>query len=374
MMSEQKTDRKKRLRTGFTTGTCAAGAAKAATLLLLEKAVDSEINVTLPDGSNALLPLKEKQRNKDAAVASIIKDGGDDPDITTGLPIVATVTLTDNEKINISGGNGVGTITLKGLKRPVGEAAINPVPLRMIEENVRNVLPQGRGANIEISVPGGEEIAKKTFNPKLGIVGGISILGSTGIVHPMSEDALTESLRLELSVLKEKGYDKAIFAFGNYGLNFLRSQGINEECVVKISNYIGFMLDRAMEMGFKKILLVGHLGKLVKVAGGIFQTHSRKADCRMEILTAYAGLEGADASVLKEIYDCKTTSAAADIIAKENLSAVYKRITANVTARCNSYTYDEIAFGTMLFGDGNVLLCRDEAATTLLKELKTDGQ
>lgn len=373
-MTAENNNRKKRLRTGYTTGSCAAGAAKAAAKLLLNGTEQNSVEVTLPDGSKAVLPLKECYKEENGAAAAIIKDGGDDPDITTGLPIVAGVTLTEEPGIRLKGGCGVGTVTLKGLKVPVGEAAINPVPRKMIEENLREVLPENSGAEVEISVPGGEEIAKKTFNPKLGIVGGISILGSTGIVHPMSEDALTESMRLELSVLKEKGYDKAIFAFGNYGLNFLRSRGINEECVVKISNYVGFMLDQAMEMGFKKILLVGHLGKLVKVAGGIFQTHSRKADCRMEILTAYAGLEGADPSVLREMYECKTTSAAAEIIEREHLENIYKRIAANVTARCTAYTYEEIAFGTMLFGDGNILLSRDEAAEALLKELKTDGQ
>lgn len=373
-MTTAKNNRPKRLRSGYTTGSCATGAAKAAALLLLNQEKQDTIDITLPDGSNATLPLKECYVEKNTATAVIIKDGGDDPDITTGLPIVAKVTLTEAPAITIKGGRGVGTITLKGLKLPVGEAAINPVPRHMIKENLLPVLGKNRGAEVEISVPGGEEIARKTFNPKLGIIGGISILGSTGIVHPMSEDALTESLRLELQVLREKGYDKAIFAFGNYGLNFLRSRNINEECVVKISNYIGFMLDQAMDLGFKKILLVGHLGKLVKVAGGIFQTHSRKADCRMEILTAYAGLDGASTEVLKELYDCKTTSAAAEIIEREQLNNIYPRIAANVTARCNAYTYEEITFGTMLFGDGNVLLSRDDMAAALLKELKIDGQ
>ena len=362
------------MRYGFTTGSCAAAAAKAAAYMLLTGKEKTEITIGTPGGILYTARLSDIKRSGQAVSCAVKKDGGDDPDITTGLPIVAKVTLTEEPGIRLRGGEGVGTVTLKGLKVPVGEAAINPVPRKMIEENLREVLPENGGAEVEISVPGGEEIAKKTFNPKLGIVGGISILGSTGIVHPMSEDALTESMRLELSVLKEKGYDKAIFAFGNYGLNFLRSRGINEECVVKISNYVGFMLDRAMEMGFKRILLVGHLGKLVKVAGGIFQTHSRKADCRMEILTAYAGLEGAAPSVLREMYECKTTSAAAEIIEREHLESVYKRIAANATARCTAYTYEEIAFGTMLFGDGNILLSQDEAAEALLKELKTDGQ
>ncbi len=363
---------KKDLRTGYTTGTSAAAAAKAAALLLQGEAVGTAIDVTLPDGNVAALPLKSAETDGETATAAVIKDGGDDPDITTGLPIVATVRRSGTEGIHLFGGEGVGTVTLKGLKIPVGEAAINPVPRQMIAANTAAVWKEPGGLDITVSVPGGEEIAKKTFNPKLGVVGGISILGSTGIVHPMSEDALTESLRLELSVLKEKGFDRAVFAFGNYGLSFLRAQRVSEERIVKISNYLGFMLDRAAEMGFREILLVGHLGKLVKVAGGIFQTHSRRADGRMEILTALAGLEGADTATLRELYDCKTTSAAAEIIARERLDGVYRRITAKVTERCAAYTYGEIRFGTMLFGDGNVLLSIDENGETLLKEMKTD--
>lgn len=364
---------KKELRCGYTTGTSAAAAAKAAVMLLVGEKVGDSVDVSMPDGTVSRLPLAEMTHNSDVASVSVIKDGGDDPDITTGLPIVAEVTLDNSGEIRIRGGKGVGKVTLKGLKIPVGEAAINPVPRRMIRENVASVLKEGQGAAVTISVPGGEEIAKKTFNPRLGIVGGISILGSTGIVHPMSEEALTESLRLELNVLKEKGYRSAVFAFGNYGLDFLRSRSIKDECIVKISNYLGFMLDQAVDMGFREILLVGHMGKLVKVAGGIFQTHSRRADARMEILTAFAGLEGADKETLTKIYECTTTSAAAEIIAEKDLGGIYRRITDAVIKRCTAYTYNEIRFGAMLFGDGNVLLGIDKEAEDMIKELKHDG-
>lgn len=365
---------RKKLRTGFTTGTCAAGAAKAAALMLLGKAPGDKIDVTLPDGKNAQLPLEQCEATGNYATAAIQKDGGDDPDITTGLSIYAKVTLNDGDEIHIDGGEGVGRVTLKGLKVPIGDAAINPVPREMIKVNLTTVLPKGKGADVLIYIPGGEEVARRTFNPKLGIIGGLSILGSTGIVHPMSEDALKESLRLELNILRERGFDTAIFAFGNYGISFLKSKKIDEKRVIKISNYIGFMLDCGMELGFQKILLVGHLGKLVKVAGGIFQTHSRKADCRMEIITAYAGLAGASKTVLEELYQCKTTSAAAEIIAREHLEEIYQRIAENATARCKSYTYNEITFGSMVFGDENKLLYCDKDAESILKELATDEQ
>lgn len=364
----------KKLRKGYTTGTSATAAAVAAALILLGNEAPDNVEVLLPDGSKAKLPIKEYELKDNTCRCAVVKDGGDDPDITTGLDIVAEVSLTKDSIIRVDGGKGIGRVTQKGLKVPVGKAAINPVPMSMLKSNLIKVLPQGIGANVILSVPKGEEIAGKTFNPKLGIIGGISILGSTGIVNPMSEEALKESIALELNILRAKGYENVIYAFGNYGLDFLRSRNINEECVVKVSNYIGFMLDKAMDTGVKKILLSGHIGKLVKVAGGIFNTHSRMADCRMEILTAYAALAGASAETATAIYDCKTTSAALEIIEANNLQSIYKRIVDNVTARCKSYTYQEIEIGAILFGDGNKMLYMDDTAKDLIEEIKKHEQ
>ncbi|MEG2658938.1 MAG: cobalt-precorrin-5B (C(1))-methyltransferase CbiD [Clostridiales bacterium] len=364
----------KKLRKGYTTGTSAAGAAKAGALMLLDSEELSEITVNLPQGKTATLPLAEIKIEGETATCAITKDGGDDPDITTGINIYAQVILNKTGIITIDGGKGVGRVTQKGLKMPIGEAAINPVPRSMIKDNLLEILPKGYGAEVTVFVPQGEEIAKKTFNPKLGIVGGISILGSTGIVNPMSEDALMESIALELNIIHEKGFENVIFAFGNYGMDFLRSLEIDESQVVKISNYIGFMLDKAMDMGFKKILLSGHIGKLVKVAGGIFNTHSKKADCRMEILAAYAGLEGASTEIIQEIYQGKTTSAALDIIEEQGLTNIYKRIVDNTTKLCESYTYNEIEIGTILFGYGNLMLYMDEKDKDFLKELHENGK
>ncbi|MDO4542255.1 MAG: cobalt-precorrin-5B (C(1))-methyltransferase CbiD [Bacillota bacterium] len=363
----------KMLRKGYTTGTTAAAAAKAATLVLLGEKPMKYIEVELPDGIKARLEIKSLEQRKDSCRCVIIKDGGDDPDITTGLEIVAEVTLSSEKGVKVDGGLGVGKVTQRGLKVEVGKAAINPVPMNMIKANVQSVLPQEKGAAVMISVPEGERIAHKTFNPKLGIVGGISILGSTGIVNPMSEDSLKESIALELNILREKGYENIIYAFGNYGLDFLRSQGIDDVCVIKISNYIGFMLDKALDAGVRKILLSGHIGKLIKVAGGIFNTHSRMADCRLEILTAYAGLEGADKAVLTDIYNCKTTAAALEIVEAQGLQGIYKRIGDNVTKRSGAYTYGEIEVGTVLFGEGNRLLYMDDNAKVFLEENKSNG-
>lgn len=369
----------KRLRRGYTTGTCAAAAAAAAAYMALNGCTIEQVLVQLPGGGRSdeprelTLPLAAARLTADGAQAAVVKDGGDDPDITTGLQIWAEAHLNDSGQINLQGGAGVGRVTLPGLKIPVGEAAINPTPRAMIAANVRSVLPAGRGAEIIITIPGGEEIARRTFNPRLGIEGGLSILGSTGIVNPMSEEALKESLRLELRVMAAKGYRQAIFAFGNYGLQFLRERRIDEAQVIKISNYLGFMLDEARQLGFRRLIVSGHIGKLVKVSAGIFNTHSRNADARLEVITAYAALAGAQPELLPQLYQCKTTSAAVDLLeaaGADLAAAVYQRIAENAASRAELYTYGEIEVGTILFGDANRLLYLQEKAAALLQGLK----
>lgn len=365
----------KMLRKGYTTGTCAAAAASAAAYLLATGQMPAQVRVELPQGRQITLPLARCEYTAEGAMAAVTKDGGDDPDITSGLDILAEVRLTEDGAITIAGGQGVGTVTLPGLTVPVGQPAINPTPRAMIEQNLRRVLPEGKGARVVISAPGGEEIAKRTFNPRLGIIGGISILGSTGIVNPMSEDALKQSLKVELSVLVHRlpQGSPVIFAFGNYGLDFLNSRGVAAENVLKISNYLGFMLDAAKELGVKRLLLCGHLGKLVKVSGGIFNTHSHVADARLEILTAYAALSGGDMPLLRQIYAAKTTSAAAKAIDAAGLTDVYRLVAANAARRAETYTYNEMTVGTMLFGDANRLLYMEETARQMLAEIAQEN-
>ncbi len=371
----------KRLRRGYTTGTCAAAAAAAAAYMALHACTLEQVLVQLPGGGRAdeprelTLPLAAARLTAQGAQAAVEKDGGDDPDITTGLQIWAEARLNDSGEITLQGGAGVGRVTLPGLKIPVGEAAINPTPRAMIAANVRAVLPAGRGAEIVISIPGGEEVARRTFNPRLGSEGGLSILGSTGIVNPMSEDALKESLRLELRVLAAKGFRQAIFAFGNYGLQFLRERRIDEAQVIKISNYLGFMLDEARQLGFRRLIVSGHIGKLVKVSAGIFNTHSRNADARLEIITAYAALAGAQPELLPLLYQCRTTSAAVELLegaGADLAAAVYRRIVENAARRAGLYTYGEIEVAAILFGEQNRLLATSARAAEFLKELKTN--
>ena len=286
----------KELRMGVTTGSCATATAKAAAIMLLSGKPISSIKILTPKGIDIELELHDIDMQEDSVSCAVIKDAGDDPDITNGIKIFSTVTK-QISGIQIDGGNGVGRVTKKGLAISVGNAAINPTPLKMIESELleikKNHLYKG-GFRVVISVPNGEKIAERTFNPRLGIVGGISILGTTGIVEPMSQQAIIETIKLEMNVIKASGEKNLTLAPGNYGMDFLRNNfDVNLNKAVKCSNFIGEAIDYACYLKFKKILLVGHLGKMVKLAGGIMNTHSHVADCRMEILSAHTAMAGA---------------------------------------------------------------------------------
>lgn len=313
----------KKLRCGFTTGTCATAAAKAAIQMLLTGEIINIVSVKLPNGEFLDINIYEPNITSIEASCCVKKDSGDDPDVTDGISIFAYVKLSNKGKINIDGGKGVGRVTQKGLDCPVGGPAINSVPRKMIADNVTSVLNEfayDGGADILIVVPEGEEIAKKTFNPHLGIVGGISIIGTTGIVEPMSEKALVDSLKIEMNVIKEKGYNKLLAFPGNYAERFIdKTLQIRGENSLKFSNYLGEVLDYALEINFKEILIVGHIGKMVKVAGGMMNTHSHNGDFRMEVFSCYAGLCGVDKNVIREILSCATTEHVLEILLREKI-------------------------------------------------------
>jgi cobalt-precorrin-5B (C1)-methyltransferase len=364
----------KKFKKGYTTGSCAAAASKAAVAMLLLGEKLSSVSIDTPAGVRLDIEVVDIEVSEGYVKCAVVKDGGDDPDMTHGLKIFSQVAFTEKPGIKVSAGEGIGIVTLPGLKVAVGEPAINPVPMKMILKEVGEVLPCGRGVEVMLSVPGGEETAVRTYNPKLGIVGGISILGTTGIVNPMSEDAWKQSLALELSVMAAKGLKKAAYIFGNYGEDFAVGKlGIKQEYLIKVSNFMGFMLDKAVENGFEEILVVGHLGKLIKVAAGIFQTHSRVADARMEILAAYAALEGAGHGVVSSIYECRTTEAALSIIEENGLKGMYGKIVANVSKRCNDYTFNKIKFGAVLFNSDNELLAADRGAQDIIQHIRSNG-
>ena len=330
--------RGKKLRYGYTTGSSATAATKAALMYLLDDSKHDipEVTIKLPSGNPLTISVNSLEKKENSVLASVIKDGGDDPDVTHGLEIYSKVSLRNDSKINIFGGIGVGKVTKKGLPIAPGNSAINPVPLKMIRETVEEMLPEGLGADVEIFVPKGEETAKKTLNAKLGIIGGISILGTTGIVKPMSEESWKASLAIELKMaLENAGNGEAIFLFGNRGKQYLSDNfEDNTSQAIVISNFVGYMFDRACEFEAKKIYFIGELGKFVKVAGGIFHTHSRVSDAKMEILTANALLVGESTENMKKIMASNTTEEATKYIEK---TEVYNLLAEKAKQKCEEY-------------------------------------
>ena len=312
------------MRFGFTTGSCAAAAAKAAAYMLLTGKKKTEITIETPKGIPYTAQIEDISLGERQVSCAVKKDGGDDPDITTGALIYATVSLNETEgetnpaSVTIDGGFGVGRVTKPGLDQPVGNAAINHVPREMIEKEVRQIcdLTDYRGGlTVEISVPDGVRLAEHTFNPRLGIVGGISILGTSGIVEPMSSQALLDTIKVELNQRMAQGYDYVAVSPGNYGLDFMKkTYGYDLDKSVKCSNFIGDTIDMAIELGFQKMLLTGHIGKLIKVSGGIMNTHSKEGDCRMELIVASAVKCGVEVNYLNQILECVTTEEAVRIL------------------------------------------------------------
>jgi len=308
----------RKLRNGYTTGTCAAVASKAAAVLLLDGMELAHTDITLPGGETLTLKIEELRTEGGRAICGIKKDSGDDPDVTNGVIVYAAVTKTDVPGVEISGGVGIGRVTKRGLAVPVGHAAINPGPLAMIKKEVTQVMQEygyNGGIKVVVSIPAGVELAAKTFNPRLGIEGGISVLGTTGILHPMSEQALVDTIRVEMNVLYENGRKVVALTPGNYGETFLTQKlRVDHISVVKCSNFLGDAMDFAGEIGFSGLLLCGHIGKFVKLAGGMTNLHSKYGDCRMELLAAFGAAEGANQLLAQQILDCVTTDEALDLL------------------------------------------------------------
>ena len=363
----------KKLRLGYTTGSCAAAAAKAATWMLLTGNRKETITLDTPKGIRLELAVKEITMESGRVFCAIEKDSGDDPDVTKGTLIFATVTPSDTPGVTIDGGFGIGRVTKRGLDQPVGNAAINSVPRQMIRENVEEVMAlcdYHGGLSVVISAPEGEILAKKTFNPRLGIVGGISILGTTGIVEPMSEKALVDTIRVELNQRKVGGAEYVLLTPGNYGSDFIHNElGLDLKVAVQVSNFIGDALDICKELGFKGALLIGHVGKLVKIAGGMMNTHSKYGDCRMEILAAHAGAAGVSAELLAEILECVACD---DVLRILQDTPYYENTLSRVTDRVAFHLQHrgaEMMTGTLLFSKEYGILGKSGNADELLRKI-----
>lgn len=359
------------LRRGWTTGTCAQAAAAAAAQALLagslpREGADWTVTVHLPDGQPFTLPVqsgkiekRDSQGRPLAVTCKVKKDSGDDPDVTDGVTVCATVSFFSEDRIEIDGGQGVGRVTKPGLAQPVGSAAINPVPRQMIQKELvrlKEAAGWEGGFQVLVEIPGGEQLAQRTFNPRIGIVGGLSVLGTSGIVEPMSEKALIDTIEVEIKVKLAEGRRCLIAAPGNYGLDFLRDRwGILARDTVKCSNYIGETIDLAAEHGAEGLLFVGHIGKLVKIAGGIMNTHSRWGDCRMELLASSAlraGLSGERAAAL---LCCNTTEDALQILTEKErrkvMDCLLEKIHTYLNIRAQSSAQRDMKTGAVLFSN-----------------------
>ena len=368
------------LRFGFTTGSCSAAAAKAAAYMLLTGKEINKISIETPKGIMFDTDILDINREENVVSCCVIKDGGDDPDITTGAHVYATVTgypydANIADRILIDGGIGVGRVTMPGLDQPIGNAAINSVPRKMIEKEVSEVvkLCDYEGTlKIVISIPEGEELAAKTFNPRLGIVGGISVLGTSGIVEPMSSEALLKTIEVELSQKSALGYTIVPVSPGNYGLDYMkRTYGFNLDVSVKCSNFIGDTISMVNSFGFTGMLLTGHIGKLVKVAGGMLNTHSKYGDCRMEQISECAVIAGASEETLDRIQNSVVTEDAVDIliendILSETMTEIMNRIMTNLRCICN----EGLNIECMMYSNKHGMLAKSEGAEEMLRVIK----
>lgn len=373
------------MRYGFTTGSCAAAAAAAACYMLLTGRKKEEMTILTPKGISYTAKLVDISINESSAACAVVKDGGDDPDITTGAHIVAEAAFLQKEspqkdktdavqQIIIRGGKGVGRVTKPGLNQPVGEAAINHVPREMIEKEVRRIcaLCDYNGKlQVTISVPEGEEIAQKTFNPRLGITGGISILGTSGIVEPMSSQALLDTIQVELRQKKAMGQQMIAVTPGNYGLDFMKEAfAYDLDKSVKCSNFIGNTIDMAAETGFCGMLLTGHIGKLVKVSGGIMNTHSKEGDCRMELLAAAALKSGGSKTQALEILEAVTTEEGIRLLQEGgNLQKTMQILMEKIMFYLQKRAAGRLQIECMMYANGYGLLAESSGAEAMLEAL-----
>ena len=362
----------KKLRYGYTTGTCAAAAAKAAAEMLFSKQRVDYVMIDTPKGISLNLEVEDVTINEGGVSCAIRKDAGDDPDDTNGILIYATVSKRSEEGTELLGGVGVGKVTMPGLACHVGFPAINPVPRKMILDAVADVARYNcyeGGFKITISIPEGVEIAKKTFNPRLGIVGGLSVLGTSGIVEPMSEKALVDTIYVEMDVQKSKGNENLLVFFGNYGQDFAKNVlNLSIGDAVTCSNFVGEVLDYAVFKGFKSVLIVGHSGKLVKLSQGVMNTHSKYADCRTDILALYAMFEGAPKDIGLEIAGALTTDEAVKILKREELDkAVLQKINERIEFYMQQRVHGRIKTAALMFSNVHGVLGKTRSAEELIE-------
>lgn len=368
-MQEYVLKNQKKLRCGITTGTCCAAAAKAAASLLLLGVRQETVALQTPKGVLVQVPVEVIERQQQAVTCRVIKDSGDDPDVTNGTDLLVRVEQVAEQqsldglfcregdlRLYLDGGQGVGRVTKAGLEQEIGQPAINVVPRKMIFDGVAEVCRLAESRTpllITVMVPRGEELAQRTFNPRLGILGGISILGTSGILEPMSEKAIVDTIETEIRQRSRLGEKRLLVAPGNYGRAYLEEYlHLDMEQSIKCSNYIGETLDLAAAYGMEKLLLVGNMGKLVKLAAGIMNTHSKTADARAEIVAVHTVLAGGTKEMAEQIMQCINTEEMLDLLTDWQLKdavmkGICEKIDEHISHRCGS----SLTCGVMLFSE-----------------------
>lgn len=391
------------LKMGYTTGSCAAASAKAAAYMLLSGEEISQVRLMTPKGITLILDVESVLRRPEYVTCAVRKYSGDDPDVTDGILVYASVTYKGNKdeytfieerdhiddaavngeklrehriRVMIDGGTGVGRVTKAGLEQRIGQAAVNKVPRKMIADAVAEVCRKYKYSGdimVTVFVPDGEQIAQKTFNPRLGIRGGLSILGTTGIVEPMSEKALTDTIYLEMKVLRENNLRFCYVVPGNYGMDFLKEKlKVNPDLCVKCSNYVGETIDYANLLDMEGILLIGHAGKFIKLAAGVMNTHSRMADCRMEVFASHAAIAGAGQDTVRRLMKCISTSEAVSILKEQNLlKPVMKTVMERISFYLKQRAGERLKIGAVVFTDGNEILGKTEHAWEILEAVQS---
>ena len=337
------------LQRGFTSGTCAQAAAKGAARMLVSGKICHEVSVTLRGGMELTIPLTGQKIGENSASCSVIKDSGDDDDVTHGKEFCAEVSYCDKQEIFIRGGKGVGTVTLQGLPVPPGHSAINPNPLKMIRRSLEPLLPKEDGFNVIISVPEGEALAKETWNPRIGIEGGISIIGTSGIIEPKSSKAYRASIALCLNVNRKGGAHKVYITPGYVGEGYLKKElHLMDEQIVKVGDHVGFALDSAVSRGFEEICLVGHIGKMAKIASGIFDTHSKYGDARLETVAAFAAAAGASQEDVLNLLDMTMAEASVTYLKNHNLKKAFDLLNKRLIDRCHLRFKRDLKFTSII--------------------------
>ena len=362
----------KELRGGYTTGACMAAGVKAALLYEQGEECDS-LALKALDDTILTIPVKDVKETENGIRAEIVKDAGDDPDITNGVSVFTTIRhLPKGSGLVFIGGEGIGTVTKPGLSVPVGEPSINPGPRKLTRNVVEEILGADADLEVTVSIPAGTELCKQTLNPVLGVIGGISVVGTTGVLRPMSEEGFKNSLVPQIDVALAAGLDTQVFVPGKIGETLAVKHGIPKEAIIQTSNFIGFMLEAAAERGVKRVLLFGHIGKLAKVAAGVFYTHNRIGDGRLEAIAAYAAAEGMPPEGVKKILNSTTTEDALSVLEEHKLVYVCNKLAERASVRAERFIFNKLKVGTVLATMQGTILGMDSNAAEMGRDFHWD--